>query len=301
VTIGIPAYNRPASLRRAVRSALAQRDVSIEVLISDDASPDPEIQRVLRDLADADPRVRMVRQSRNLGHAANYQWVLDAAGGEYFMWLSDDDWLDPGYVSGCLAALAQDPGAVLVCGLASYYEDGAHAVDERPINLNCSRPGIRVIQYFGRVSLNGPLFGLARRDQLLEIGFPPVIGGDWMLVAALAAHGRVRTIGAAHIHRSLSGLGSDATGLGLSFGMSKAAASQHHILVAARVWRDIVTGAPGFRKIAPTGRVLVASAAAALIVARFTFTGLVRSVLGPSAANWLESAISDWLRAREVR
>jgi glycosyltransferase involved in cell wall biosynthesis len=301
VTIGIPAYNRPALLRRAVDSALAQRDVSIEVLISDDASPDPDVQDVLRDLAGTDPRVRVARQSRNLGHAANYQWVLNAAAGEYFMWLSDDDWIDPGYVEGCLAALAQDRGAVLVCGVASYYQDGVHVVDERPIDLTSSRPGLRVIRYFGRVSLNGPLFGVARRDRWLQIGFPPVIGGDWMLVAELAARGRVRTIGAAHIHRSLTGLGSDATSLGLGFGLSKAAASQHHVLVAARVWRDIATGAGDFRRIAPVGRVLVASAAAALIVTRFTLAGLLRRVLGPSLANRLERAVSNWLRARESR
>ena len=251
VTIGIPTYNRPALLRRAALSALAQRDVSIEVVISDDGSTDPEVGEVLNDLATADPRVRALRQDRNLGHAGNYQAVLEAAEGEYFMWLADDDWLDPGYVARCLAVLAEERGTVLVCGRASYYADGAHVVDERPMNLISSRPGVRVIRYFGRVSLNGPLFGLARRDQWTAIGFPPSVAGDWILVAALAARGRVRTINDTVIHRSLTGLGSDSTRLGLSFGMSNLAASQHHLLVAGRLWRDIVTGARTFAPLAP--------------------------------------------------
>ena len=214
VTIGIPAYNRPALLRRAAHSALAQRDVSIEVVISDDASTDPEVGDVLTELATTDPRVRVLRQNQNLGHAGNYQAVLEAAEGEYFMWLADDDWLDPGYVACCLAVLAEDGGTVLVCGRASYYADGAHVVDERPINLISSRPGVRVIRYFGRVSLNGPLFGLARRDQWTAIGFPPSVAGDWILVAATGG-ARARLYHQRHRHPQVAdraGVGLDSAG-----------------------------------------------------------------------------------------
>ena len=65
---------------------------------------------MLNELATTDPRVRVLRQNRNLGHAGNYQVVLEAAEGEYFMWLADDDWLDPGYVARCLAVLAEERG-----------------------------------------------------------------------------------------------------------------------------------------------------------------------------------------------
>jgi glycosyltransferase involved in cell wall biosynthesis len=299
VTIGIPAYNRPALLRRAALSALAQRDISLEVVISDDASPDPEVGDVLTELAAADPRVRVFRQAQNLGHAGNYQAVLEAAEGEYFMWLADDDWLDPGYVACCLAALAEDPGTILACGRASYYADDVHVVDERPINLISSRPGIRVIRYFARVSLNGPLFGLARRAEWTAIGFPPTVGGDWVLVAALAARGRVRITNHTVIHRSLTGLGSDSTRLGLSFGMSRLMASQHHLFVAGRLWRDIVAGDQGFAPLARIGRPLVAGAVGLLIVTRFTMTGVVRRSLGASIAGALERTVARWLRARE--
>lgn len=301
VTIGIPTYNRPALLRRAALSALAQRDASIEVVISDDASPNPEVAEVLTALATTDPRVRVLRQARNLGHAGNYQEVLEAAKGEYFMWLADDDWLDPRYVASCLAALLADDGTALVCGRASYYADGAHVVDERPINLVSSRPGLRVIRYFARVSLNGPLFGLARRDQWTAIGFPQTVGGDWILVAGLAARGRIRVINDTVIHRSLAGLGSDSTRLGLSFGMSDLAASQHHLVVAGRLWRDIIAGGRTFAPLARAGRPVVAGAVAVLIVTRFTITGLLRRVLGRSMASSLERTIATWLRAREPR
>ena len=109
VSIGIPTYNRAASVERAIRSALAQDHRALEVVVSDDGSTDGTGAAV-RALAAADPRVRLISQPVNLGHARNFQAVLDAAAGEWFMWLSDDDWLDPAYVARCLAAAARRPG-----------------------------------------------------------------------------------------------------------------------------------------------------------------------------------------------
>jgi hypothetical protein len=301
VTIGIPAYNRPGGLERTLRSVLAQDHPEVEVLVSDDASPDAAVQEVALQFASADARVRVIRQPHNLGHAGNYQFVLEAARGEYFMWLSDDDWIDPDYVGRCLAALRADPATLLVCGLASYYSDGAHVFDERPIGLDSDQAAARLIRYFARVSLNGPLFGVAGRGDLLAIGFPQVAGGDWLLIAALAARGCVRTLGDVHIHRSLSGLGSDATQLARSFGMSGAAARQHHVVVAARVWSDVSFRAPAFGAMGRLTRIRVGTCAAALILVRFTLAELVRGALGARVAASLENRISAWLRARDRR
>jgi hypothetical protein len=301
VTIGIPAYNRPGGLERTLRSVLAQDHPEIEVLVSDDASPDAAVQEVALRFASADPRVRVVRQAQNLGHAGNYQFVLEAASGEYFMWLADDDWIDPQYVGHCLAVLRADPTAVLVCGLASYYRDGVHVLDERPIELDCERPAARVIRYFARVSLNGPLFGVARRGDLLAIGFPQVVAGDWLLIAALAARGHVRTLRDVRIHRSLSGLGSDATQLARSFGMHGPAARQHHVVVAGRAWGDISFRDAAFSGIGRLKRVGVGTAAAVLILLRFTLADLVRAALGARVAASLERRISGSLRARDGR
>ena len=102
-----------------MRSALAQTYSGIEVVVSDDASPHPDVASVLRSLAAVDHRVRVISQPHNLGHTANYRRVLEAARGEFFMWLADDDWIEPDYVERCVAVLRGDPSAGLVCGLAS--------------------------------------------------------------------------------------------------------------------------------------------------------------------------------------
>ncbi len=297
VTIGIPTYDRPVELERAIRSALAQDHAEIEVLVSDNASPNPGVERVAARLTAGDPRLSYVRQPRNRGHAANYQWLLEHARGEYFMWLADDDWIDPHYVSRCLDVLVGDRGVILVCGLARYYENGAHVLDERAINLNSSRPGVRVLRYFGRVSLNGPMFGVVRREDLLPVGFPSSIGGDWLVIAILAAHGRVLTLGDVHIHRSLGGMGADPELLTRDLGISGSAARQPHMALAARIWLAIVHGREGFRSMRPPARLFVATAVAALTVIRFTLASQVRAALGAERAASLERRVSAWLRA----
>lgn len=299
VTIAIPTYNRPAGLARAARSALAQDYDRVEVLISDNASADTEVSSLGNRLAAEDSRVRYIRQPRNRGHAANFQWLLESARGDFFMWLADDDWIDPEYVTCCVAALLEDTSLILVCGRGRYYREGAHVLDERPINLTSRRAGVRLVRYFARVSLNGPMFGVAARNEFLAVGFSPVLAGDWMLVAALAAHGRVRTLSEVSIHRSMSGLGSNAPRLAKSFGMHGLSARSHHLATAARVWRDMSVGVCGFGDMSWITRTCAGTVAAVLILLRFTLADIVRGALGAGVAASVEHRISTWLRARD--
>jgi cellulose synthase/poly-beta-1,6-N-acetylglucosamine synthase-like glycosyltransferase len=298
VTIAIPTYNRPAALARAAQSALAQSHRHVEVLISDDASSVRELPELLAALSAQDDRIRAVRQPRNLGHAGNYDWLLEAARGEYFMWLADDDWIDPGYVERCLAELRADPGAGLVCGVARYYRDGRQIAVERPTELRSARPGLRVARYFMRVTMNGALFGVARREELAAIGFPPEVGGDWLLVGAMAGRARIRTLTDVHVHRSVSGLGADGEALARSFGLQGMRARRHHLFFAVRIAREITIGPPLFPRISLLGRLAVAGLAMASILVRFTLADVIRSLLGPQASGRIERAIAAWLRRR---
>src|SRR5229473_2324672 len=100
VTIGLPTYNRASELKRAVESVLAQDYSNLELVISDNASTD-DTQLVCERFCAQDNRIRYIRQPTNRGAAANFHEVLQRAGGEFFMWLGDDDWLDSSYVAQC--------------------------------------------------------------------------------------------------------------------------------------------------------------------------------------------------------
>src|SRR5688572_28904267 len=130
VTIGIPTYRRPKLLERAIRSALGQDCSDLEVVVSDNASGD-ETPNVVRGIDDA--RLRLIEQPTNVGPAANFLAVLEAARGEHFVWLGDDDWLDPTFVSRCLALLDDD--VAVVGGVAKNYRAGVLEGESKPMDL----------------------------------------------------------------------------------------------------------------------------------------------------------------------
>ena len=107
VTIGIPTYNRASLVGRAIDSALAQDYPQLEIVVSNNASADGTEEACLARVA-ADSRLRYVQQDRNIGATRNFEEVLRLASGDYFMWLGDDDWIDPNYVRLCLDVLADD-------------------------------------------------------------------------------------------------------------------------------------------------------------------------------------------------
>jgi glycosyltransferase involved in cell wall biosynthesis len=92
VTVGIPTRNRSGYLMRAIESVLAQTYPEIEIVVSDNASDDDTWER-LQEISDT--RVRAIRQANNIGMVGNFNACLEAATGELFLMLSDDDLLEP--------------------------------------------------------------------------------------------------------------------------------------------------------------------------------------------------------------
>jgi len=99
VTIVITTRDRPALLRRAVDSALAQTRAPLEVVVVDDGSAEPTGPF-------PDPRVRVVRHPSPQGSAAARNAGLQAARGRLVTFLDDDDWLLPHMIEVSLAGLA---------------------------------------------------------------------------------------------------------------------------------------------------------------------------------------------------
>lgn len=91
LSIGMPVYNGEAYVREAIDSLLAQTVADFELVISDNASTDAT-PTICQAYAAQDSRVRYIRQGANLGAAANFRFVLQAAHqSEYFMWAACDD------------------------------------------------------------------------------------------------------------------------------------------------------------------------------------------------------------------
>lgn len=90
ITIGMPVYNGADFIKEALDSLLAQTFIDFELIISDNASTD-STELICLDYQKRDSRIKYIRQTQNLGALQNFQFVLNQAVGEYFMWAACDD------------------------------------------------------------------------------------------------------------------------------------------------------------------------------------------------------------------
>ena len=100
VTVVIPVFNRQAQAEAALRSAVAQEECDLEVLIIDDASPTAFV--LPPDVA-GDSRVRLIRSERNGGAAATRNIGIRAASHDWIAFLDSDDRFLPGKLARQLA------------------------------------------------------------------------------------------------------------------------------------------------------------------------------------------------------
>lgn len=91
VSVIIPAYNREATIGRAIRSVLSQSFNDLELIVVDDCSTDGT-RAVVQGVDDR--RIRYMRHERNLGAAAARNTGIRSAQGQILAFLdSDDEWL----------------------------------------------------------------------------------------------------------------------------------------------------------------------------------------------------------------
>lgn len=267
VSIGLPTYNRAAKLRRAVASALAQDYANIELVISDNASTD-ETQAFCEELCARDPRVRYVRQPVNRGLTPNHHAVVEHARGEFFLFLSDDDWLDPAYVSACLAALVEHPDRAMAGGRGKYFQDGDFFVEDEAELLH-EDGGERVVAYLQAVARNSTFYGVVRRQHLLRAPLKNTVGGDWLLVASIAFAGKVKRVEGVFINRRCEGSSEDLTRLArVSLGLSRFKARVPYLTLAVSIFKDIAWESAVYRARSPAARLALAQRAFRIVYAR---------------------------------
>ena len=118
VTVAIPTYNRPALLREALASVVAQDLGEFEVLIVDNASP-YDVEGLVA--AFRDPRLRLHRQPQNVGLAANWRAALSLPDTRYVAVLEDDNLWAPWHLRAAVEALERHPAATFYGCSATFF------------------------------------------------------------------------------------------------------------------------------------------------------------------------------------
>jgi glycosyltransferase involved in cell wall biosynthesis len=130
VSVVIPTRNRRELLLRAVRSVLCQRDVTLSVVVVDEASTDGSAEAVR---ALADPRVQVVRHASPRGVSQARNTGLRQVESPWVAFLDDDDLWAPDKLSAQLEALRKQPRAQWAC-------TGAVNIDSRCRILDVAYP-----------------------------------------------------------------------------------------------------------------------------------------------------------------
>lgn len=109
VSVIVPTHNRPATLRVALESILAQTLQDFEIVVVNDAGDD--VAALVTSL-DPHGRISYVRHGVNRGLAAARNSGLGVARGKYVAYLDDDDRFYPEHLTTLVTALEQGPHRV---------------------------------------------------------------------------------------------------------------------------------------------------------------------------------------------
>jgi hypothetical protein len=204
----IPCHNYGHLLADAVKSVLAQEDVSVRALILDDASTD-QTPAVAAELA-RDPRVESRRHAINRGHIRTYNEGLEWVQAEYVLLLSADDVLTPGSLARAVRVMQAHPDVVL-----TYGRDIAFSAPQPPWHDARMQPeSYRIYSYrelletacrLGHTPIQAPTVLVktdahrAAGDYLVDLPH----SGDTEIWLRIVSHGRVAALDAVQAFRRL--------------------------------------------------------------------------------------------------
>ena len=123
VSIGIPVYNRLPQTRRAIECILNQTYKNLEIIISNDCSPNPEMYTMLDEYAAKDKRIKLTHQPVDLEIYGNYHFVQAEATGKYFMYGQDDDWWSPDCIELLVNDLESHPDQMVSMPTSKFMEE----------------------------------------------------------------------------------------------------------------------------------------------------------------------------------
>ncbi len=197
VTIGVPVFNGESFLAKTLESLLSQTFSDFEIVISDNASTD-RTKEICRAFASREPRLRYYRNDINRGAVWNHNRVFELARGEFFKWNSADDLCAPEFLARCVAALDQDPAAVMAVSQPEEIDEHEKPLESRTVPSHTLLPAVQRdapahVRFRQNIRLDHlclSIYSLIRSDVLRRTG--PMGGyadSDRVLLAHLALFG----------------------------------------------------------------------------------------------------------------
>lgn len=171
ITIGLPVYNDKIFIEQSIDSILRQTYKSFRLVISDDCSTDGS-ENICKRFAKIDSRVIYIRQQANIGISRNMEFLLSKADTEYFMWAGDDDLLADTYIEKLLAALENNPDALVAFSTFAHIDDEGNCISEK-LNYDYSENNTRKrVRNFIKNAHDEFGYAVFRTEKIRGVRFP---------------------------------------------------------------------------------------------------------------------------------
>ena len=93
ITIAVAVYNTENFLKDCMDSVVNQTYQNLEIICVNDCSTDKSLE-ILEEYAAKDKRIKIITNEKNSGLGVTRNVGIDAAHGEYILFIDSDDWLD---------------------------------------------------------------------------------------------------------------------------------------------------------------------------------------------------------------
>ncbi|MFT0531225.1 glycosyltransferase [Castellaniella hirudinis] len=195
VSVVIMSYNNAEFIGETIESSLAQRGLSLEVIVIDDCSQDSSLDVIRRYVGD--PRFHYSVNACNLGQIGNYNHCVRQGRGRYVAVLGSDDFLYPGHLASLCQALDENPSSMLAYSQCNWIDSGGDLIQyaihpgHRPTSYRGGRDEIvELLTYDCYIT---PSAVVLRRSMLDDVALEDgalvrkgMMAGDWDLWLRIA-------------------------------------------------------------------------------------------------------------------
>ena len=129
VTIALLAYNEEKYLAETLESLLQQDFSDYEIIIGDNASED-NTGTIAQEFAENYSKIRHFRHPHNIGAQQNFNSLVKAANGKYFVLAGAHDLWSKNYLDVLVDALEKTPDAVLSYALTAWINEEGNPINK---------------------------------------------------------------------------------------------------------------------------------------------------------------------------
>lgn len=163
ISVLVTVYNRAGYLADAISSILDSTFRDFEIVVCDDASTD-ESFAVASEMSKRDSRIRLHRNSVNLGQFANRNCAASMARGSWIKFLDSDDLIYPHGLEAMYRFVCFDPDATQAIS-------SPHTQQSKPYPFSLTPEETYRQEFLGRGCLSaGPSASIIRRDAFETVG-----------------------------------------------------------------------------------------------------------------------------------